>query len=189
MINFFRFIDRAFAWVVEILLVVILVATVGVTFLQVILRNFFNSGISWAEIAGRNAVLWIALLGAMLATRARGHLSIDAVTKLLPRRSRNALRVFLDAFAAAICFLLAKASFVFVMDERAMSSDLFLGVKSWMVQIIIPFGFSMMSLEYCIGVVLDILRIFYPNISPRRPYVGMSGAGGQTADVQGEDKL
>jgi len=168
-ISFFRFIDRAFAWIVQVLIVAILIAMVGVTFLQVILRNFLDSGIDWAEVGSRNAVLWIAFLGAMLATRARQHLNIDAVTRLLPKRSRNALRFFLDAFAAAICMLLAKAALTFVMDERAMESVLFLGIQTWMVQAIIPFGFAMMALEYCIGVVLDILRIFYPEIQRRHP--------------------
>jgi TRAP-type C4-dicarboxylate transport system permease small subunit len=173
-IGFFRFIDRAFAWLVQVLLVLILISMVGITFLQVILRNFFGSGISWAEVGGRNAVLWIAFLGAMLATRARQHLNIDAMTRLLPRRPRNALRVFLDAFAAAICFLLAKAALVFVLDEKAMASELFLGIKSWMIESIIPFGFVMMGVEYCIGVVLDILRIFNPNISRRQPMEGLN---------------
>ncbi len=168
-VNFFRFIDRAFAWIVQFLLVAILIAMVAVTFSQVILRNFFQSGIDWAEVGSRHAVLWIAFLGAMLATRARQHLNIDAMTRLLPRRARNALRVFLDAFAAAICLLLAKAALTFVMEEYAMGGDLFLGIKEWMVQAIIPFGFAMMALEYCIGVVLDILRIFYPEIQRRQP--------------------
>lgn len=175
-VNFFKFIDRAFAWAVQSLLVVTLLAMVALVFLQVILRNFFYSGIDWAEIASRNAVLWIAFMGAMLATRARQHLNIDAVTRIVPRRARNALRVFLDAFSAAMCFLLAKAALTFVLQERAMATDLFLGIKSWMVQSIIPFGFAMMSLEYCIGVVLDILRIFYPEIQRRHPAAGEGGA-------------
>lgn len=169
---FFRFIDRTFAKMVETLLVLTLLATVVITFLQVILRNFFNTGLPWAEIGGRNAVLWIAFLGAMLATRAREHLSIDALTKLLPRKPRNALRVFLDIFAALVCALLAKASLTFVMDEKAMGTVLFLSVKSWMVQSIIPFGFAMMSVEYCIGVFLDIYRIFDPSVGKRDPTKG-----------------
>ncbi|MFH1874934.1 MAG: TRAP transporter small permease [Pseudomonadota bacterium] len=173
-VNFFQRIDRIFAWVVDVLLVTILLSTVGITFLQVILRNFFNTGIPWAEIAGRNAVLWIAFLGAMLATRARQHLNIDAVAKLMPRKPRNALRVLLDAFAAVVCFFLAEAALTFVLGEKMMDTELFLGLKSWMVQAIIPFGFAMMCVEYCIGVVLDVLRIFDPNISRRKPAGGLT---------------
>jgi TRAP-type mannitol/chloroaromatic compound transport system permease small subunit len=73
----------------------------------------------------------------------------------------------LDAFAAAICILLAKAALKFVMDEYAMGEPLFLGMKTWMVQLIIPFGFTMIALEYCIGVVLDILRIFDSRVPHR----------------------
>ena len=171
-VNFFRLIDRIFAWIVEALLISILLAMVGITFLQVILRNFFNTGIPWAEVGGRNAVLWITFLGAMFATRARQHLNIDAATRFLPRRPRNALRILLDAFAAIICSMLAKAALTFVMEERAMNEVLFLGIKSWIIQAIIPFGFVMMALEYCIGVVLDVLRIFDARVPRRNPSGG-----------------
>ena len=171
-VNFFRLVDRVFAWIVEALLILILLAMVGVTFLQVILRNFFNTGIPWAEVSGRNAVLWITFLGAMFATRARQHLNIDAATRLLPRRPRNALRILLDAFAAVICLMLAKAGLIFVMEEHAMGEVLFLGISSWMIQVIIPFGFAMIALEYCIGVVLDVLRIFDSRVPKRNPVRG-----------------
>jgi len=176
-VNFFRAIDRAFEWVIEVLLVFILLAMVGVTFLQVILRNFFNTGIPWAEVAGRHAVLWIAFLGAMIATRCRQHLNIDAVTRLIPRRARSALRVLLDAFSAVICFLLAKAALTFVIEEYAMSEVLFLNLKGWMIQSIIPFGFLMMSIEYCVGVVLDVLRIFDSRVPKRYSDRGVIDTG------------
>lgn len=160
LIDFFSFIDRTFARIVEMLLVFIVLSMVGFVVLQVVLRNFFDSGIPWADVASRHMVLWIAFLGAMLATRSRQHIAIDVITRILPRKSRNALRIVLDSLACFISFLLAKASYAFVLEEMAMKTELFIGIPTWVAQIVIPFGFAMISLEYAIGVALDIWRIW-----------------------------
>lgn len=157
--NFFVFIDKAFARIVEILLIVFLLAMMFLVAGQVVLRNVFSSGISWADVASRQMVLWVAFLGAMLATRSREHISIDVLTRLLPRRTRNSVRIGLDLLAAIVAFLLAKASLAFVISERASGSILFVNIPTWWAQTVIPFGFAMISLEYVIGIGLDIWRI------------------------------
>lgn len=159
LLNFFSKVDRIFAVIVRNLLIVIILAMVLFVSLQVILRNFFDSGIPWAEVAARHAVMWIAFLGAMLATRSRQHISIDVLMKTIPWRARNGVRIGLDALACVVSALLAFAAFDFVMQERAVGNELFIGVKSWMAQVIIPFGFAMISVEYAIGIGLDIYRL------------------------------
>ena len=159
LINFFSMIDRAFAAVIRNLLILIILGMVVFVTLQVILRNFFDSGIPWAEVAARHAVMWIAFLGAMLATRSRQHIAIDVLMKLIPWKARNSVRIGLDALACVVSVLLAIAAFDFVIEEHAMGNELFVGVKSWMAQVIIPFGFAMIAVEYAIGIGLDIYRL------------------------------
>lgn len=158
-VDLFVFVDRVFAAIVESLLVFFLLAMVVIITSQVVLRNFFESGIYWADIAARNMVLWVALLGAMLATRSRQHVAIDVLVRFIPRRARNTVRIVLDAMASSVAFLLARASLAFVLDERRMGTMLFEGMPAWIAQTIIPFGFAMISLEYAIGIGLDIWRI------------------------------
>jgi TRAP-type C4-dicarboxylate transport system permease small subunit len=157
--SIFSLIDRAFAKLVQVFLIAILLSMTLLVVGQVVLRNVFASGIVWGDVAARHMVLWVAFLGAMLATRGRKHLAIDAVTRLLPRRLRNVVRIILDTLACFVSFLLARASLVFVLDEKAMGMDLISGVPAWVAQTVIPFGFAMIALEYAIGVVLDIWRI------------------------------
>lgn len=159
-LGFFKAIDLGFARIVEILLIVLLLAMMFLVAGQVVLRNVFSTGIAWADVASKHMVLWCAFLGAMLATRSRQHIAIDALTRLLPRRTRNALRIFLDVLASSIAFLLARAAIAFVLDERAMGTELVAGFPAWIAQAVIPFGFAMISLEYAIGVCLDIWRIY-----------------------------
>ncbi|MFH1653202.1 MAG: TRAP transporter small permease [Pseudomonadota bacterium] len=158
-IRFFNFIDKAFAYFIEGLLVTSLLFLAGITFLQVILRNFFDSGLFWADVGSRNLVMWVAFLGAMLATRERRHIAIEALIKVIPKKMRDAVRVLLDLVAALITAILAKAGYDFVYSEYQMGAVMFYNIKSWYVQSIIPFGFAMISLEYLIGVILDIRRL------------------------------
>lgn len=172
--RFFGVLDSAFKRVVQAVLAVVLLSMVGLVFLQVVMRDVFHSGITWADVVGRHMVLWIAFLGAMLATRSRQHISIDLLSRLISRRARNVLRFFLDIVACIVCIVLAKAAIVLVVDERAMQTVLFLDVPLWVVQLIIPIGFIAMSVEYALGVTLDVLRLLYNGIvsklvSERRP--------------------
>lgn len=159
LINFFIAIDKVFAWIVENLLIIILIGMTLLVATQVVLRNFFGSGITWADVTAKHCVLWVAFLGAMLATRSRQHIAIDVLTRFIPRKPRNVVRIGLDLLACIISFVLAKASLAFMFTERAMETELFIGMPTWIAQAVIPFGFAMISLEYAIGVGLDIYRI------------------------------
>lgn len=158
-ITFLAWIDRAFAASVEALLIIFILGMVALVAAQVFLRNLFDSGIDWADLAARNMVLWVAFLGAMLATRSRSHIAIDVLTRFMPRIPRNALRVVLDAFSCLVALLLARAALAFVLSEKATGGVLFEGMPVWIAMSIIPFGFAMISLEYAIGIGLDIWRI------------------------------
>ena len=70
----------------NILLVVFVLFMIGLSFTQVILRNFFSSGFNWADMCLRNIVLWVGFIGASLATRDNRHITIDAVTNFLSHR-------------------------------------------------------------------------------------------------------
>lgn len=166
--------DRAFKYIVQGVLATVLLGMIALVFSQVVLRGLFNSGISWADVVGRHMVLWIAFLGAMLATRSRQHISIDLASRLIPRRARNALRFILDIVACVVCCALTVAAIKFVVSEHEMETVLFSGVPLWIIETIIPFGFAMIAFEYAVGVLLDILRFIYNGqiahlASERRP--------------------
>ena len=156
-------IDKAFAKVIETALAVILLTMVALGASQVLLRDLLSGGLSWSDVAARNMVLWVAFLGAILATRKRQHIAIDAVSRFIPSAPRNVVRIFLDIFSSAVSFYLAKASYLFVLSEKEMGGMAFGSVPTWIVQTIIPFGFAVISLEYAICVLQDIWRLARPD--------------------------
>ena len=158
--SIFRRIDQMFSKIINMFLVCLVLALAGLLFIQVILRNFFDTGIFGAEIITRHMVLWLALLGGMLGTRGRSHIAIDIVTRALPRRARNILRIFIDTASCVVVYFLTYASYHFIIGEQLFASTLLGDIPLWWVQLIIPFGFGMICFEYAIGVILDVRRIW-----------------------------
>jgi TRAP-type C4-dicarboxylate transport system permease small subunit len=70
------------------LLVVLFIVVIGAANTQIVLRNLFESSISWIDPFLRITILWLALMGAMVATRKRVHIAIDLFLRYLPDRWR-----------------------------------------------------------------------------------------------------
>ncbi|MBD3645863.1 MAG: TRAP transporter small permease subunit, partial [Pseudomonadales bacterium] len=70
-------------------LIVALVSMLTMALVQIFLRNFMDSGILWAESFLRILVLWVGVLGAMVATREDNHINIDVVSRYLSRSQRR----------------------------------------------------------------------------------------------------
>lgn len=152
-------------------MVIFLLVMVGLGAAQVLMRDLFGGGLSWSDVAARNMVLWVAFLGAILATRKRQHIAIDVISRFIPLAPRNVVNIFLDAFCCVVAFYLTRAAYAFVLQERMFGSLAFANVPMWMVQTVIPFGFAVITIEYAIGVLLDIWKVTHPGSK-----VGRKGA-------------
>ena len=117
---------------------------------QILLRNFLDSGIAWADPLLRLLVLWVGMLGAMLATHDDKHIRIDLITRFIPLRYHR-LSDFLTALVSSlVCALLAYHSTRFVYSEWLDGGEAFIGVPAWLAESILPFGFGVMSLRFAI---------------------------------------
>ena len=54
----------------EGILIFLLVSMIILSFTQIVLRNLFETGLIWIDPLVRQMLLWITLVGAMVATRA-----------------------------------------------------------------------------------------------------------------------
>jgi TRAP-type C4-dicarboxylate transport system permease small subunit len=118
------------------------------SFLQVLLRNFFDQGILWGDIFLRNLVLWVGFLGASLATREGKHINIDLFTRFLSGRWRAMAQLVTHLSAALVCIVLADAGWTFVMDEKLYQTKIFAEIPAWYFQTIIPVGFLLMAFRF-----------------------------------------
>ena len=138
------------------LLVLLLTGMILLATLQIVLRNGWATGLSWADPILRVAVLWITLLGAMAATRDENHIQIDLLTRFMPEQLKGYARLVTDLFSAFICGVLAWHGGRFVFFEWQDGSILFASVPAWICELIIPLGFAVMALRFLVSGLLRI---------------------------------
>lgn len=146
-----RQVGKLESWLVSILLI----SMVFLAFLQVVMRNVFHSGITWADVVVRLLVLWVGFLGASLAGHLGQHLTVEVLTKFLSGKIRYLTSVVVKLFAMGVCLLLLKASLRFLSDER-MSGELFFNLfPSWWTLTILPITFTLIPFHFFCGLVED----------------------------------
>ena len=138
------------------LLVVFLSVMVVLSFVQVVLRNFFSESLLWGDILLRHLVLWIGFIGAALATSKDRHINIDALTRFLTPKLKLGAKVLTNLFAAVVCYFLFQASLTFVGNELADKSTVYGDIPSIYSQIIIPAGFGLIIVHFLIRVAAGI---------------------------------
>lgn len=120
---------------------------------QIVLRLFFDTGLTWAEPISRSGVFWLAMLGALGATRTRKHIAIDALPRLLPARGQRVVWVLSHLAASGICTTLAWHGGHLVAMEFEAPSPWLAGVSSGWPMLILPIGFAVMALRFVFSAV------------------------------------
>ena len=116
--------------------------------LQIALRNLFGMGLVWSEPLVRALVLWLALQGAMVASRENRHLCIDLFGRYLHGRTAKWVQLLINLISACVCGLVAFASMELVTFEYEDSTTLTGGLPIWVVQLILPLSFTVMGLRF-----------------------------------------
>ena len=132
-------------------LILALVSMLFMALLQIILRNGFDSGFLWAESFLRILVLWVAMLGAMVATRERNHISIDLLSRLVDERFQKPIVIVTGHTAAVVCLTAAYYCVEFIRYEYEDQTIAFAEVPVWVCQSIMPIGFSVMAVRFLIA--------------------------------------
>jgi TRAP-type C4-dicarboxylate transport system permease small subunit len=138
----------------DLLLTLLLSGMILLATAQILSRNLFSFGFIWGEPLLRVLVLWLALLGAMAATRDGNHIRIDLLSRFLPAGANLLVRRITDLFAALVCALVAWHAGRFVYAEWQDGLEWISGVPSWSVELIIPIGFGVMALRFLLHAML-----------------------------------
>lgn len=133
----------------------LLVATLlGLSVYQIVLRNLFDSGLYWADPLLRVIVLWLALVGAMIASRQGGHIKIDVLSHYMGGRLLRASGALTAVFSAIVCFIAAYYGYIFVEEERQYGMPAFADVPAWWCEAIIPLGLSVIGVRFLIEAIV-----------------------------------
>lgn len=149
----------------DAVLVIILTTMIFLAAAQIVMRNFFNIGFIWSDEMLRMLVLWIAVAGAVAASRTDKHINIAILDRFLPGRVRLGVKALIHLFTAGICGIVAWNSFLFVQTSHEFGDVLMGNIPAWMAQAILPVGFGLICYRYSLFVIQDILGLFRPGDS------------------------
>jgi len=138
------------------LLVILLLCMIGLSTAQIVLRNFFDVGFYWSDTILRTLVLWIALAGAVAASRADKHISINLLDNFLSERLKYVAKLLAHTFSAGICGLVAWFSAEFVLTSREYGDIVLGNVPAWILQLVLPIGFGLICYRYMLFTINDL---------------------------------
>lgn len=148
----------------QFFLVLLLILMILFAFTQVILRQFFSTGILWADIFVRHLVLWTGFFGAACASLRKKHFIIDLLKKNLCPGFKEFADLLTDMFEILILAFLLKGAFVFFMDDYHYGSELFtfyaFPVKSWSMNLIFPAGFLLLLIHSLLSATQNACLLF-----------------------------
>lgn len=115
---------------------------------QIVLRNAFSYSLFWADELIRLAVLWLAVLGAMVASSEGRHIAIGIVPRYFPKAWHRPAEVLSMLFATIVSALLTWQAFRFVADTKRFGDTVLGDLPAWPFQAIMPIGFALITVRF-----------------------------------------
>jgi len=153
----------------DYILICLLLTMITLAVLQIFLRNFFDSGIIWGDSLVRVLVLWIGLVGAMVASRTDNHISIDILSRYLPARIKRYSSLATHVFTVVVTALMAWFSLNFVRMEMGENLIAFANVPAWVCESIIPIAFAVISLRYALFSIRLFVQLMTKKQATKKP--------------------
>lgn len=118
-------------------------------FLQVVAR-LWGGGWLFIEELSRYLVLWIGVFGALIATRARRHIALEILPRVLPEPLRRVLYFAQDLFVATIAFILVWSTWRYMEVLKGETSPA-IGIGVWWL--LLPFltGLALVGLRFLLA--------------------------------------
>ncbi|TVQ41982.1 MAG: TRAP transporter small permease [Wenzhouxiangella sp.] len=146
--NWFESVQRQLERLESTALTILLLGLVGLGLTQIVMRNVFGMALPWADGAMRAMVLWLAMIAAVVAAGRFRHIRIDLLSRLLPPKLVTIIHVLMMLLTAAVCLAMSWLSLRMAALEYEFQTAAFLGVQTWMVQLIVPIGFALMAVRF-----------------------------------------
>lgn len=122
----------------------------GVAVVQIIARNVFETGLLWGDDLVRMAVLWLTMVGGVIAAGEGKHISIDVFKRLATPAVQRWVHPIVCIATSAICFALAYVSIDFVWWDYVDGTIGVGAIPAWLFEAIIPVCAFLMGTRYLV---------------------------------------
>ena len=127
-------------------ILLVLSAMVLLPLVESLLRATLGVGISGSDSIVQHLTLAVGMIGGAIGARENRLLALATGDMLPEGRLRDLGTIFSHGFAAAVTALLTVAGVQFVISERAAANEFVYGIPLWIVQSLLPLGFSAVTL-------------------------------------------
>jgi len=119
------------------------------TFVQVVLRYAFNSGLVWSLEATTYLFAALVLFGMSYGVRTQTHIAVDLVIRRLPKRAAKIVNLvaILACLSYALLMLYGSAVFVdrlMILGNHARDIPL----PKWLLTVTMPLGFTLLAFRF-----------------------------------------
>jgi C4-dicarboxylate transporter DctQ subunit len=145
---------RALLRLEDVFLLALVAAIILLPVLQIVSRLFGWQGFLWADQAVRLGVLWLALTGAMIASRNQQHIRIDLLQHFEDTQWYGWIQRFTHLCTAIICAVIAWYCAGLVRADYGYGDIAFVGLPLWICEAIIPLAFAVIALRFALAACL-----------------------------------
>ena len=118
------------------------------TFVQVILRYLFQTGLVWSLEATTYTFAWLVIVGMAYGVRTHAHIASDLLTRTIRGPAQFVVAIVALVLCLIYCALMAYGSASFVAGLFALGHDAQdIPVPRWLLAGIMPLGFGLLALR------------------------------------------
>jgi C4-dicarboxylate transporter DctQ subunit len=118
------------------------------SFVQVVLRYAFNTGLIWQLEATTYLFAWLVMIGISYCVRVHAHIGVDAAVRLLSPNPRRIVGIFVLLLALLYACLMLYGSIEYI--RRLIIIDVEaedIPIKTWVLSICLPIGFGLLLIR------------------------------------------
>lgn len=119
------------------------------TFIQVVMRYGFNSGIDWGLEVTEFIFAWLVLFGMSYGVKKNAHIGIDALVRLFAPGPKRAVGLIVGGLCITYAVLLTIGGYetvTFYLDIGIESEDT--PIKLWLIYFILPAGGALLAWRF-----------------------------------------
>ncbi len=140
-----KILDRLEEWIISLMLL----AMTGLTFLQVVMRYVFNSGMTWALELTTVFFAVMIFVGVSYGVRVGSHIGVDALVKLMSPGKRKAVSILAVVLCLVYVGFILTGSMQYVLKMKDVGIELEdMPIERWQVLAVMPLGMVLTGFRF-----------------------------------------
>lgn len=141
-----------------------IILAVGITCQMIFVRFVLNESTIWQTEAVIYLIISATLIGLSYVQSVRGHVNVDLIPLMLPKKLRFVLAIVTLTISIMILFSLLLYGYEYwhLAWSRGWKSDTVWGVRLWIPYLSMPIGFALFALQLIADLYAVIIKVDKP---------------------------